>query len=505
MCYNLKGDPNSALGYAFKSLEIQKKRDHADLMAGSLTMFALASVLKGDIISSIKYGNQALSIAGLKNTWKYMCYITLGKAHIEKGELDTALKYYDKCFDFSKVMGYTHAALALEWLRIGSIHVMKGDLNKALEIYKRSLEISEKINFSYLTSQSLLYLVSIYLDKKMLDEAQEYLLKLKEFADQTGTPLNSQSYKLAKALILKTSGRTRKRAEAETLLKQIVEGEVIHIDLFIKSLVSLCDYLLEELEINNDPEVLDELNPVITRLLEMAKEHHSYSLLAETNLLKGRLALFQLNLNEARQHLTAAQKIAEENGLSILAQKISQEHDNLLEELETWRSLKKTQASISKRMKLASIDEVLDRMQRKRAIELLEFDIEEPILLLIMDQSGVPYFNHSFGSDWDIDGIFSSFMSAFNTFSSELFERLIDRIKIGDNTILINPVESFLVCYVIKGQSYPAQQKLSRFSETIKSTEEIWDALNRAAKTSEMLELDNPPSLGNTVNEIFIS
>jgi len=143
LCYILKGDPNSALGYAFKSLEIQKKRDHADLMAGSLTMFGMSSVFKGDINSSIKYCNQALSIAGLKNTWKYMCYITLGKAHIEKGELDTALKYYDKCFDFSKVMGYTHAALALEWLRIGSIHVMKGDLNKALEIYKRSLEISE--------------------------------------------------------------------------------------------------------------------------------------------------------------------------------------------------------------------------------------------------------------------------------------------------------------------------------------------------------------------------
>jgi len=143
-------------------------------------------------------------------------------------------------------------------------------------------------------------------------------------------------------------------------------------------------------------------------------------------------------------------------------------------------------------------------MQGKKAIEPPELVNEEPILLLIMDQSGVPYFNHSFGSDWDIDCIFSSFMSAFNTFSSELFEKSIDRIKVGENTILINPVESFLVCYVIKGQSYPAQQKLARFSDTIKTTKEIWEALNKAAKTSEMLEMDNPPSLGSTVNEIFI-
>jgi hypothetical protein len=66
-------------------------------------------------------------------------------------------------------------------------------------------------------------------------------------------------------------------------------------------------------------------------------------------------------------------------------------------------------------------------------------------------------------------------------------------------------MEPFLACYVIKGQSYPAQQKLNRFSDTIRNTTEIWGAINRAAKTSEMLELDNPPSLGSTVNEIFTS
>jgi hypothetical protein len=146
----------------------------------------------------------------------------------------------------------------------------------------------------------------------------------------------------------------------------------------------------------------------------------------------------------------------------------------------------------------------MERLQGRRAIEIPDLSVEESILLLIMDKSGVSYFNHSFIGDWDFDDLFSSFMSAFNTFSGEIFSRSIDRIKIGENTILINPVEPFLACYVIKGQSYPAQQKLTRFSDTIKASPEIWGALNRAVKTSEMLELDNPPSLGSTVNEIFV-
>jgi hypothetical protein len=202
--------------------------------------------------------------------------------------------------------------------------------------------------------------------------------------------------------------------------------------------------------------------------------------------------------------LTKAQKIAEMNALQLLARKISNEHDVLLEELDTWRSLKKTQASVSKRMKLASIDGVMERLQGRRAIEVPEISVEEPILLLIMDKSGVSYFNHSFIGDWDFDDLFSSFMSAFNTFSSEIFSNSIDRVKIADNTILINPIEPYLACYVIKGQSYPAQQKLTQFSDAIKASPEIWEALTRAAKTSEMLELDKPPSLGNAVNEIFI-
>jgi len=142
-------------------------------------------------------------------------------------------------------------------------------------------------------------------------------------------------------------------------------------------------------------------------------------------------------------------------------------------------------------------------LQGKRAVEPPELVDEEPIVLLIMDKSGISYFNYSFRENWDDDLLFSSFMSAFNTFSSEFFSESIDRIKIGENLILINPIESFLVCYVIKGQSYPGLQKLNRFSKAIKENTEIWETLNKAVKTGEVLELDKPQSLGNVVNKIF--
>jgi hypothetical protein len=182
--------------------------------------------------------------------------------------------------------------------------------------------------------------------------------------------------------------------------------------------------------------------------------------------------------------------------------KTSMDHDNLLVQLNTWEKLKKNNAPMSERIKLASIGKIINQMKGVEP-EPLEIIEEEPILLLIMDISGATYFNHSFITNWDYNDLFSSFMSAFNTFMDGIFSKSIDRIKVGENTILINPVESFLACYVIKWQSYPALQKLTRFTEAIKENMEIWQALNKSVKTSEILELNKPVALKTVINEIF--
>ncbi|MHA2326335.1 MAG: hypothetical protein ACXACB_13095, partial [Promethearchaeota archaeon] len=198
-----------------------------------------------------------------------------------------------------------------------------------------------------------------------------------------------------------------------------------------------------------------------------------------------------------------AQHIAEDHGLNLLAQKISRVHDTILSQINEWDNLVKENAPMADRIELASIDGVINRLQGKQAVNPPELADEEPILLLIMDNSGAAYFNYPFEVNWDHSDLFSSFLSAFNTFSDEIFSNSIDRIKIKENTILINSVESFLVCYVIKGQSYSALQKLTKFANSVRENDEIWQALNKSVKTGEMLELDKPSVLKTVIDEIF--
>jgi hypothetical protein len=344
----------------------------------------------------------------------------------------------------------------------------------------------------------------VNIEKNSIEQAQNYFEHLKMVVDETeGSPLYSQIYRTARALVLKSSPRAIFRGEAEKILKELAEEEVTYHEINTIALISLCDLLLMELRTTNDANILDEIKPYISRLLNDAENQESYRWIAEIYLLKAKISQIKLNLDDARKFLTRAQKIANDHGLQLLAQKTSLEHDKLLEELDTWHIFRDTQASLSKRMNLVSVEGVIERMIHKRTIDPPELADEDQILLLIMGRDGVSYFNYPFIEDWNFDDIFSSFMSAFNSFSDEIFSESIDRIKIGENVILIKPVESFLICYVIKGQSYSALQKLSRFSDAIKWKPEIWNTLNKSIKTSEMLELNNPPSLGDVVKEIF--
>jgi len=92
--------------------------------------------------------------------------------------------------------------------------------------------------------------------------------------------------------------------------------------------------------------------------------------------------------------------------------------------------------------------------------------------------------------------------------SKNLFNFFLESIQIivskAFKESLVNPVEPFLTCYFIKGQSYPALQKLTRFTEIIRENSEIWQTLNISIKTSEILEINNPPALKTVINEIFL-
>jgi tetratricopeptide (TPR) repeat protein len=277
--------------------------------------------------------------------------IAIADAYKEKGELNIALEYDEKALSLipegeNFVIGLCKSIITQT---IGDIYFQKGDLNNAFKYHSRVLENHRKYDFRGMMHVPYLKIISVILTQKNIAKARNYLEQFKQFKEIFQSKLSDSSYQLAYALILKTSPRMRDRVEAENILRKILKEYPNHSG----ALIALCELYFKEFRQSNQMEVLDDIQPLIEQLNGTAKRVNSYSLLAEIKLLQAKLTLIKLNLDDARKLLTEAQQIADDHGLQLLAGAISREHDRLLEELKLWESIKKTQASVAERLKLA--------------------------------------------------------------------------------------------------------------------------------------------------------
>jgi tetratricopeptide (TPR) repeat protein len=502
--YNAKGEYDEALDYIMKSLTIQEELNNQIGVATCLASLAIIHHNRGDLDQALKFSRQSLMIDEIDILTKVSTLHILGSIYKEKGELDRALRHYNRAARLAEKNDHTEEFIT-HLMGIGATYRMKGDYKKAIENLKRSLKLSEDSGFLMGMSASLFYLVLISLDNNSLEQAKTYLTQLEEHSLQIESKIFNQAYLIAKALVLRKAGRIRNYTEAEMLLKEIIETGQLPPTFYLLSLVNLCDLFLEELYLTNNPEVLEEINIFITKVLEMAKNSNSYLWLAETKLLQAKLALIQMNFDKAKKLLIHAQQIAEMHGFNLLAIKISSEHDNLLEKLNTWEILKKTNAPISERIKLASFEEVINRMQGKGSVESPKLSPEVSVLLLIIGEGGFPLFSNQFTKKQIFeDNLISSFLTAFNTFSRELFSKGLDRAKFGEYMLLMQSVGIYSVCYLYKGPTYLAKQKLTQFTDKIQNTTSIWHTLNKFYKTNRIVEFKDLPALETLITEIFL-
>ncbi|MFX0024132.1 MAG: tetratricopeptide repeat protein [Candidatus Hermodarchaeota archaeon] len=451
---------------------------------------------------------KALAIAKeikFNHYWIALCQLYFGGYYISIGEMDKSLKYNIKGLElFKKIKSSFNIAILLN--NIGNLYSEIGEYELAVENLEESMNLLEQIPKSFFSIETPIEsLITLAVENGDNDRAQKYFHCLEDIYNQKRTDRIEFLYKFAKALILKTSSRIRNKAKAEELLKELIKMDTISFDVIIKAHIHLCDILLMEYYIDNDSEILGELNHYIAKLLTIAEKQHSYIVFCETFILQAKLALLNFEIKSARLFLTQAQKIAEFYSMKRLAVKISFEHDELLKRLNLWEKLKESEAPLSERWKLARLDEQIKNMVKKRKVDVTELSDEEPVLLLIVSEGGIPFFSQSFIGDKIFeDHLFSGFFTAINTFINEVFSEGLDRASFGEYTLLMNSVSPFLICYLYKGQSYSAQNRIKSFLMKIKSNKQLWDDFNKFYQMNRKIHIRDVPSLEALIQEIFI-
>jgi hypothetical protein len=143
-------------------------------------------------------------------------------------------------------------------------------------------------------------------------------------------------------------------------------------------------------------------------------------------------------------------------------------------------------------------------MVQKRTITESEALNEEPVLLLIVSEGGRPLFSQSFSEDNSFeDHLFGGFFTAINSFITEKFSEGLDRAIFGEHTLLMNSISPFFMCYVFKGQSYLADQKVKKFIDNITKDDKVWNKLKEFNESNQLIQPNDFPSLDSLISEIF--
>ena len=501
-----QGDEEDSLKCFQKSLELRQiignKRNIAESLLGLSNFFRIVEV---DIDKALNYVNQCLKIVEEVPYQRLLAKanVYLGHIYHVKGELEksllynkTALAYFEKTNNLSSYLG-TMNNMAITYRA-------QGNLDEAVELLTKCIDLSESLKNNWMKVGYNVTMVEVLLIKGDINKAKRHLERVKQLRDIENTPYINRDYKYTEALILKKSPRIQNRAKAENLFRSLIEDKNVVFDIKIEGLIQLCDLLIDELKITGEIEILEEIQPLINQLLNLTEKSHSYWYYAETYVLQAELALLTLDIKKARQLLTKAQNIAESHGFDPLVRKISSEHDDLLQKLNLWENLKESESSLSDRFELSNIDKQLKNMIQKRRNGPSDIKEEDPIMILVISEGGTPTFSNLFADTFMVeDDLISGFLSAFNTFSGELFSEGLDRASFGEFTLMMKPISRFLLCYIFKGQSFFAQKRIEHFIERLEMNQDLMNKFNEYHAINRVIELKDFPVLDSIINEVF--
>jgi tetratricopeptide (TPR) repeat protein len=366
-------DLDQRLHFIEQSLELREQIGNKHEIAESMRGYAmLHAIYKGEFDYALDYLKRAETFAeeSKNKYYKAMILRSFMLTHGIRGDFDQAIMYgLQGLAIFEEINNRPRISLMLN--TIGSNYKMKGELDRALECLQRSISMCEELGLPSDLALALCTLIEITVDMGNLELAQQYFKRLKKIKDQEGNIWINYIYRWSKVEILKASPRAKNRVRAEEILKNLIK-ENYRTDFTMLGILSLCDFLLIELRMTNDAEVLVELKTFITRLIEYAENSNSYWLLTETCLLQAKISLINLNIGEARRLFIQAQQVAERHGFNGLYKKIATEHEKLASQLSLWEQLKELNATISERMELARISEQMDLMLRNRRLMTIQ-------------------------------------------------------------------------------------------------------------------------------------
>jgi tetratricopeptide (TPR) repeat protein len=365
--YFFKGGLDPALDYYQRSLTIFEALGNTRWIAECLDGIGIVYLQECELNTALDYFQRELSVAKeSKHPFNlYYAFRHQGAIYTVKGDSDRALDYFRQSLAVVEPLGIDWA-IAYVFEAIGEAYRQKGALDIAQSFFQNALAKREAKNNDYFVGVNLFNLILLSLEQQDLEQAQKYLTHLQKVT--TRIPEEAQGAhlrrRLAEALILKQSPRMTDKAQAQTLLSEIVNE-----DTFLGSIamVALCELFLLELKITGEPEVWNQAKAIIHRFYTRAQQRQEFNMVISALLLRAKFALVEGELDRTLEYFKEAKMIAKERDFSLLIEKVESEQKAFELELWKWQDLIQEHTSLKERLIRVQLEEYIQDAQKEVA------------------------------------------------------------------------------------------------------------------------------------------
>ncbi|UJG44135.1 MAG: hypothetical protein K9W46_02885 [Candidatus Heimdallarchaeum endolithica] len=500
-------DLPKALTLVKDSLNLVKDKKETKIYAFLKYREGKLNAQKGNLNQSLSCFEECLVYGELLNSKQIVnnTLISIGEIYRLKGNLNKAVELYnDALINYQEKENMF--GISQVFNNIGIVYFSKGDFNLALDFFDKSINYAKLVKFNYIIAESTYYLTKLHILLGKISKANEYLNDFKKLSKKERNKFLNFYAQLTEASILKEKKRFESQAKAISLLRSIIEKNEIYNEINIHAMLNLTEILLEELRIFNESKIIEELKIINAKLLKIAEMQISRSLLAEAYWLKGKINLIQLNFDEVQEDLLKAQEIAFSQGLDNLAQKISLEYDSIIREHKKWKAILNSDVSIKQRIEETQVDTLVSQMIQRVSYELETIEKDTPVMLLILNEYGIPLYSYNFSKEKYDSILFSGFLSALNSILKEVLatEGSIKQIEYHDYFLTFKNKEGIIFCYVFKGSSFSANKKMDNFVNNIVKFKELWNKLTSIPKTGKFFDKIEEKRIAELIQDSFL-
>jgi tetratricopeptide (TPR) repeat protein len=373
---------------------------------------------QGNFEESIKSYNIALKMKEkLGNAYELGKILNnLAQDYEDQGKFKIALDYYRKCINLLETKKYT-SSLGSTYANLGNLYRRIKEFERSKYYLKKSLDIFEVLKNRQYQIEVLFYLIELYLELNMKQTAQDMFEKLQKLNDNPGIPINQYYENIAKVLILLKNPRIVDQAESLQLLrnsKKVIEFES---RLYSIVLINIANLLLAELDLNQNPEVLKELEDTIQEINRISNNQSSILLKIQSLIIQSKIFIKINDMKKSNLLIEEAYNLAKSIDAPHLINMVKSIKDEQVTKLKMWNEIGKNYSIvtilepddiisdihinfsrladlITKQQKIQLLED--DELNKTRLLNLLSEDHNFPLVIFQVTELGIEVFLKDF-------------------------------------------------------------------------------------------------------------